>query len=143
MLIFDFTISPDYHCKLSVPNTTHSTQVTIGSQAFASLLSIFSAVSATSAAVSAAFTSSFVAPLTSPPTTFLTTSSVPEGEPGSAASTFPALSTTKTPLVVPVGAFFSPIAEISVPPTSQRRGYGRFCLVLKVVFDLGLSVERP
>ena len=70
-------------------------------------------------------------------------SKVAAGPPGSAARTFPALSTTNTPLVVPAGAFFNPIADMSVPPTSQRRGYGRFCLVLKVVLAFVESLESP
>lgn len=70
-------------------------------------------------------------------------SKVAAGPPGSAAKTFPALSITNTPLVVPAGAFFNPTAEISVPPTSQRRGYGRFCLVLKVVFAFVESFDKP
>ena len=63
--------------------------------------------------------------------------------PGSAANTFPSLSTTNTPLVVPFGAFFIPIAAIKVAAGSQSSAYGRLCLVLKVVFDFGESVERP
>ena len=70
-------------------------------------------------------------------------SKVAAGPPGSAANTFPALSIINTPLVVPAGAFFKPIADIRVPPTSQIRGYGRFCLVWKVVLAFVESLERP
>lgn len=116
--------------------------------------STFSAASATSPAVSAAFLSSsarssaFFKPSAalSPPidaTSFFTTSTVGAGPPGSAASTFPLLSTTKTPRVVPFGAFFKPIALISVKDWSHRSGYGRFCFVLKVVLAFGLSLLSP
>jgi hypothetical protein len=35
------------------------------------------------------------------------------------------------------------MALIRVAFGSQRRGYCRFCLVWKVVFALGLSVDKP
>jgi hypothetical protein len=107
-------------------------------------------VSATSSAVFAASASSFwlISPAVSPPsalppTSFFTTSTVASGPPGSAARTLPDLSTTKTPRVVPFGAFFSPMAEMSVCAGSHSSVYGSFCFVLKVVFALGLSFERP
>jgi hypothetical protein len=100
------------------------------------------AVSATSSAVFAA-SASVDPPSALPPTSFLTTSTVASGPPGSAARTLPDLSTTNTPRVVPLGAFFRPMAEMSVCAGSQSSGYGRFCFVLKVVFALVLSLERP
>lgn len=63
--------------------------------------------------------------------------------PGSAASTLPVLLTIQTPLVVPLGVFLKPIAEISVAFGSHNSVYGRFCFVLKVVLDLVESVESP
>ena len=63
--------------------------------------------------------------------------------PGLIASTFPSLLRTKTPRMVPLGAFFMPIALIRFAAGSQSNVYGRLCLVLKVVLDLGESVERP
>lgn len=82
----------------------------------------------------------------SPPSVFtssFTTSTVAAGPPGVAASTLPALSTTKTPRVVPLGAFFRPMAPIRVACGSQSSGYGSFCFALKVVLALGESVDRP
>lgn len=76
-------------------------------------------------------------------TTFFTASTVPAGLPGSARTTLPALSTTKTPRCVPLGDFLSPMAAISVASGSQRSGYGSFCFSLKVVLALGESVDRP
>ena len=107
------------------------------------LVSIVAAVSATSAAVVAANLSSASLSPPIPETIPFTTSTVEDGLPGSAARTFPLLSTTKTPRVVPLGAFFSPIALIRVAAGSQRSGYGRFCFVLKVVFALGESLLKP
>ena len=46
-------------------------------------------------------------------------------------------------LTVPLGAFFIPIAVISVAFGSQSRVYGNFCLVLKVVLDFGESRDKP
>lgn len=68
---------------------------------------------------------------------------VASGLPACRANTLPALSTAKTPLTVPFGVFLKPIEAISVAPVSQIRGYGKFCLDLNVVFDLGESAERP
>jgi hypothetical protein len=122
-------------------NDINSNIIIAISHAYASTLA---AVSATSPAVSAASTASLLSSVAAPPATiFLTTSTVPSGLPASAASTFPLLSITKTPRVVPLGAFLRPIASMSVWLGSQRRGYGRFCLVLKVVFAFGESFERP
>ena len=45
--------------------------------------------------------------------------------------------------MVPLGTLFIPIAPMRVEAGSQSSMYGRFCLVLKVVFALGESVERP
>ncbi|KAK3296748.1 uncharacterized protein B0H64DRAFT_108436 [Chaetomium fimeti] len=59
---------------------------------------------------------------TTPSTTSLTTSTVLSGPPVCAASTFPALSTTKTPRAVPRGAFCRPTAAISVAPGSHSSG---------------------
>ena len=63
--------------------------------------------------------------------------------PASAASTFPSLSTTKTPLVVPLGGFFIPIAPIKLTAGSHSSVYGKFCFVLNVAFDLGESLDKP
>lgn len=76
-------------------------------------------------------------------TSFFTTSTLPAGDPGSAARTLPCLSTTKTPRIVPLGAFFKPMAPINVADGSHKRGYVRFCLVLKAVLALGESVDKP
>lgn len=103
----------------------------------APLVSSFSA----SAALASAFS-----PTPEPPifaTTPLTTSRVAAGPPGSAARTSPSFLTTKTPRVVPLGAFFRPIASMSEAEGSHSRGYGSFCLSLNVVFALGESVLRP
>ena len=94
---------------------------------------------------SAALASAF-SPTPDPPifaTTPLTTSSVAAGPPGSAARISPSFLTTNTPRVVPLGAFFSPIASMSEAERSHSRGYGSFCLSLKVVLALGESVLRP
>ena len=103
---------------------------------------------ATSAAVSATTFSELapldLSPFAGPPATnFFTTSTVAAGPPGSAAKILPDLSITKTPLVVPDGAFLSPISLIRFPETSHSNGYGKFCLVLNVVLDFGESFERP
>lgn len=106
--------------------------------------STLAAESATSPAVSAASTSSLLSLVPAPSATiFLTTLTVPSGLPASAARTFPALSTTNTPRVVPLGAFLRPMAAMSVWEGSQSNGYGRSCLVLKVVFAFGESFDRP
>jgi hypothetical protein len=101
------------------------------------LVSSFSA----SAALASAFSPTPDPPIFS--TTPLTTSRVAAGPPGSAARTSPSFLTTKTPRVVPLGAFFSPIASMSDAEGSHSRGYGSFCLSLKVVLALGESVLKP
>lgn len=45
--------------------------------------------------------------------------------------------------MVPLGAFFMPIALIKVAAGSQSKVYGNLCLVLKELLDLGESLERP
>lgn len=45
--------------------------------------------------------------------------------------------------MVEAGAFLNPMAAMRVESLSQRRGYGRDLLVLKVVLALGESRERP
>lgn len=68
---------------------------------------------------------------------------VASGPPASRSKTLPFLSTTMTPRVVPLGAFLKPIASISDEFESQRSGYGKLCLVWKVVLAFGESPERP
>lgn len=63
--------------------------------------------------------------------------------PGEIAITLAALLMTKTPRVVPVGLFFMPIALISVADGSQSSVYGKFCFVLKLELDFGVSVDKP
>lgn len=76
-------------------------------------------------------------------TSLCAASTVASGPPACRSKTLPFLSMEKTPLVVPFGAFWNPIAPINVELVSQRRGYGKLCLVLNVVFAFGESVERP
>ena len=45
--------------------------------------------------------------------------------------------------MVPFGVFFNPIAAMRVADGSQSSVYGRLCFVLKVVLDLGESVDKP
>lgn len=87
--------------------------------------SSLAAVSATSLAVlassaSSSLVSSLALPAP-PPTSFLTTSTVPSGEPDSAARTLPVLSMTKTPRVVPLIPL-RPMAEMRVREGSESRG---------------------
>jgi len=70
----------------------------------------------------ALFAPSVVLAVSSPDlTSFSTTSTVPEGDPPSAAKIFPDLSITKTPLVILPSDFSKVMALIRVPLGSQSR----------------------